>query len=41
LLFGDHIDAPGWTGMTLIIASGIAATALRQRSLPKAPGEEH
>jgi drug/metabolite transporter (DMT)-like permease len=41
LLFDDRIDAAGWAGMGLIIASGIAATALRQRSLPKAPGEEH
>ncbi|MDM0012762.1 DMT family transporter [Variovorax sp. J22P168] len=41
LLFGDRIDAAGWAGMTLIVASGIAATVLRQRSLPKAPAEEH
>jgi drug/metabolite transporter (DMT)-like permease len=41
LLFGDRIDVLGWTGMALIIASGIAATFLRQRSLPKAPAEEH
>jgi len=41
LLFGDRIDAAGWSGMTLIVASGIAATVLRQRSLPKAPAEEH
>lgn len=41
LLFGDRIDAAGWAGMALIVASGIAATVLRQRSLPKAPGEEH
>jgi len=41
LLFGDRIDAAGWFGMALIVASGIAATVLRQRSLPKAPAEEH
>lgn len=41
LLFGDGIDAAGWAGMALIVASGIAATVLRQRSLPKAPAEEH
>lgn len=41
LLFDDRIDAAGWAGIALIVASGIAATVLRQRSLPKAPGEEH
>jgi drug/metabolite transporter (DMT)-like permease len=41
VLFGDRIDVLGWTGMGLIIGSGIAATFLRQRSLPKAPAEEH
>jgi drug/metabolite transporter (DMT)-like permease len=41
LLFSEPIDALGWAGMALIIASGVAATVLRQRSLPKAPAEEH
>ncbi|WP_198970468.1 DMT family transporter [Xylophilus sp. ASV27] len=41
LLFGDHIPLLGWAGMALIIASGIAATALRQRTAPQTPGEEH
>ncbi len=41
LLFDDRIDAAGWGGMALIIASGIAATILRQRAVPKAPAEEH
>ncbi len=41
LLFGDPIDAAGWAGMGLIIASGIAATVLRERAVPKAPAEEH
>ncbi|RYY59023.1 MAG: EamA/RhaT family transporter, partial [Comamonadaceae bacterium] len=41
LLFGDRIDVWGWTGMALIVGSGIAATVLRQRAVPKAPAEEH
>ncbi len=40
-LFGDQIPATGWLGMGLIIASGIGATVLRQRTLPHAPAEEH
>ena len=40
-LFGDRIDTIAWAGMALIVASGIAATVLRQRSLPRAPAEEH
>jgi S-adenosylmethionine uptake transporter len=40
-LFGDLIPPIGWMGMALIIASGIAATALRNRALPQAPAEEH
>jgi S-adenosylmethionine uptake transporter len=41
LLFGDRIPAAGWAGMGLIVASGIAATVLRARAAPDAPGEEH
>ena len=41
LLFKDPIDGPALGGMALIIASGIAATVLRQRTVPKAPAEEH
>ncbi|MBD8051683.1 DMT family transporter [Limnohabitans radicicola] len=41
LLFGDVIPLIGWIGMALIMASGIAATALRKRALPQAPAEEH
>ena len=41
VVFGDKIDTLGWLGMALIVLSGIAATFLRQRSLPKAPAEEH
>ena len=40
-LFGDQIPLMGWAGMLLIVASGIAATALRSRALPSAPAEEH
>ncbi len=40
-LFGDELSVMGWSGIGLIIASGIAATALRNRSLPNAPAEEH
>jgi len=40
-LFGDQIPLMGWVGMLLIVASGIAATALRNRALPSAPAEEH
>lgn len=41
-LFGDAIDPAGWLGMALIIASGIVATVLRQRSVPRAVApEEH
>lgn len=40
-LFGDQIPWIGWAGMVLIVASGIAATALRSHTLPRAPAEEH
>jgi S-adenosylmethionine uptake transporter len=40
-LFGDQIPLIGWAGMLLIIASGIAATALRNRTLPRAPAKNH
>jgi drug/metabolite transporter (DMT)-like permease len=40
-LFSVRIDAAGWTGMVLIVASGIAAIALRSRAAPDAPAEEH
>jgi S-adenosylmethionine uptake transporter len=40
-LFGDQIPLMGWVGMLLIVASGIAATALRNHALPSAPAEEH
>lgn len=40
LLFGDQPDATGWGGMALIIASGVVATLLRHRALPRAPVDE-
>ena len=40
-LFGDQIPFIGWAGMCLIVISGIAATALRDRSLQNIPTEEH
>ncbi|MCE2856821.1 MAG: EamA/RhaT family transporter, partial [Comamonadaceae bacterium] len=36
-LFGDQIPWMGWSGIGIIILSGIAATALQERSLSKAP----
>jgi drug/metabolite transporter (DMT)-like permease len=41
VLFGDTIPLMGWLGMALIVGSGIAATALRERAAPNAPAEEH
>ena len=40
-LFGDHIPLLGWLGMGLIVASGVLATLLRARIMPKLPPEEH
>lgn len=40
-LFGDRLPLVAWLGMGLIVLSGIAATALRTRALPRAPGEGH
>ena len=41
LLFGDNIPWIGWLGIAVIVASGIAATVLRARTLPDPPAEEH
>jgi S-adenosylmethionine uptake transporter len=41
VLFGDRIPLAGWAGMGLIVASGIAATVLRERAAPDSPAEEH
>jgi len=40
-LFGDRIPLLGWSGMGVIVASGLAATVLRVRVLPNTPAEEH
>jgi len=40
VIFGDDLPLIGWLGMGLIVASGIAATVLRARAVPQAPGEE-
>ena len=40
-IFGDRIDALAGLGIGLIIVSGVVATALRARAIPKAPAEEH
>ena len=41
VLFGDHIEPMGWAGIAVIVASGVLATILRSRALPKLPAEEH
>ena len=41
VLFGDQIPLIGWAGMCLIVLSGFAATALRDKSLVKVPTEDH
>jgi S-adenosylmethionine uptake transporter len=40
-LFGDHIAPMGWLGIAVIVASGVAATALRARTMPDTPAEDH
>jgi S-adenosylmethionine uptake transporter len=40
-LFGDHIEPLGWAGIAVIVTSGVLATILRSRALPKLPAEEH
>ena len=40
-LFDESITPTGWLGMGLIVASGVAATVLRQRAAPHSPAEEH
>jgi S-adenosylmethionine uptake transporter len=39
-LFGDHIAPMGWIGISVIVGSGILATALRARALPDTPVAE-
>ena len=41
VVFDDRLDTMAWAGMALIIVSGVAATILRQKAVPKAPAEEH
>ncbi|MCX7815307.1 MAG: DMT family transporter [Tepidimonas ignava] len=41
LLFDDRLPWQGWLGMLLIVASGVAATLLRERAVPRLPAEEH
>jgi S-adenosylmethionine uptake transporter len=40
-LFGDQIPFMGWAGICIIMISGIAATALRDRSLGKVKTEKY
>jgi len=40
-VFGESMPLIGWAGMLLIIASGIAATILREHEVPDSPAEEH
>lgn len=41
IVFGDKLPLTAWAGMAVIVASGIAATVLRNRAMPSAPPEEH
>lgn len=41
LLFGDQMPWSAWLGIALIVASGLAATFLRERAIPDTPAEEH
>ncbi len=41
IFFGDKLPLIAWGGMLIIIASGIAATILRNRAIPNTPPEEH
>jgi S-adenosylmethionine uptake transporter len=39
-VFGDRLPLIGWIGMALIVVSGIAATVLRTKTVPRAPAAE-
>jgi S-adenosylmethionine uptake transporter len=41
IVFGDKLPLIAWAGTAVILASGIAATVLRNRTLPNTPPEEH
>lgn len=40
LLFGDDLPLLGWAGMGIILLSGMAATVLRARAVPRAPADD-
>jgi S-adenosylmethionine uptake transporter len=40
VVFNDALPPLAWAGMGIIIASGMAATALRRRAVPDAPHED-
>jgi S-adenosylmethionine uptake transporter len=40
VVFNDQLPPMAWVGMGIIIASGMAATALRRRAVPDAPHDE-
>jgi S-adenosylmethionine uptake transporter len=40
VVFNDQLPPMAWAGMAVIIASGMAATALRRRAVPDAPHDE-
>ncbi len=40
VVFNDQLPPIAWAGIAVIIASGLAATALRKRVLPDAPHDE-
>jgi S-adenosylmethionine uptake transporter len=40
VVFNDQLPPIAWAGMAVIIASGMAATVLRQRAVPVAPHNE-
>jgi S-adenosylmethionine uptake transporter len=40
VVFNDQLPPIAWAGMAVIIASGMAATVLRQRAVPDAPHNE-
>ena len=40
-LFGDQIAPIGWAGIAVIVTSGVLATVLRARAMPKLPAEDH
>ncbi|MGQ9724169.1 MAG: DMT family transporter [Tepidimonas sp.] len=41
VVFDEHMALTGWIGVGLIVGSGIAATFLRERAVPRLPAEEH